>query len=190
MMEQNYKIKVMTQDELQPFFDKCHDIVFEDDHSYSKSDLFSENDKIKRAALTENMGKPFCLHLGAFDSNDNFVGWSWGFQENSTTYYMCNSGVLEDHRKKGIYNALLRKSINVLSDMGFQLIYSRHCATNNAVIIPKLKAGFVISKMELSDVFGVLVHLHYYTNKTRKKIMDYRSGQLRPDDEIKKVFKL
>jgi hypothetical protein len=73
--------------------------------------------------------------------------------------------------------------------LGFQLIYSRHCATNNQVIIPKLKRGFVISKMEIDDVFGVLVHLHFHVNETRRLIMDYRSGQKKPNDQIKGLFK-
>ena len=45
-------------------------------------------------------------------------------------------------------------------------------------------------KMELDDKFGVLIHLHYYMNSKRKKIMDYRSGQVKPDEEIKSLFKI
>jgi len=69
-------------------------------------------------------------------------------------------------------------------------VTSRHNATNNSVLIPKLKENFIISKMELDDIFGVLIHLHYYANTTRRKIMDYRSGQLKPDDQIKKLLKI
>tara|TARA_B100000886_G_scaffold202261_1_gene139668 strand:- start:197 stop:508 length:312 start_codon:yes stop_codon:yes gene_type:complete len=103
---------------------------------------------------------------------------------------MCNSGVLSNFRRKGIYSSLLETKIKVLSEMGFQLIYSRHNATNNNVLIPKLKAGFVISKMEISDTFGCLVHLHYFTNKTRQKLMDYRSGKTKPDQELKDLLRL
>jgi GNAT superfamily N-acetyltransferase len=103
---------------------------------------------------------------------------------------MCNSAVLPIFRRKGIYSALLKKCLQVTREEGFQLIYSKHSATNNAVIIPKLKEGFIISKMELDDKFGVLIHLHYYMNSTRKKIMHYRSGQIKPDEEIKSIFKL
>ncbi len=135
------------------------------------------------------MGNPYKLHLGVFDRENKFIGWSWGIQESGTTFYMVNSAVLSEHRRKGIYGALLKRCVEILSKKGFQLIYSRHCATNNAVIIPKLQAGFIISKMEMDDRFGVLVHLHFYTNELRRKIMDYRSGLVRPDNEIKKVFK-
>lgn len=189
-MDSSYVIKKLSSEEFSPLYEKYREQVFADDHSYNKWSILSENELDKKSILTQNMGAPFRLYLGVFDKSNNFVGWSWGFQENSTTYYMCNSGILESHRRKGIYQALLRHNIEILSEMGFQIIYSRHCATNNSVIIPKLKEGFIISKMELSDNFGVLIHLHYYTNKTRKKIMDYRAGQLKPDSEIKEVFKI
>ncbi len=111
-------------------------------------------------------------------------------QENATTFYMVNSAILKEHRGKGLYRLLVNQCIETLSSKGFQLIYSRHCATNNAVIIPKLKIGFVISKMEIDDRFGILIHLHFYTNSDRRKIMDYRSGQVRPDKTIRNLFKL
>jgi len=187
-MEPGYAIRELSSEEFSPLYEKYREEVFADDHSYNKWSLLCEDELDKKNILSKNMGTPFRLFLGVFDVSNNFVGWSWGFQENSTTYYMCNSGVLADHRRKGIYQSLLNYNIDILSEMGFQIIYSRHCVTNNFVIIPKLKSGFILSKMELSDNFGVLVHLHYYTNKTRKKIMDYRSGQLKPDEEIKKVF--
>ena len=130
------------------------------------------------------------MNLAVFDKKENFIGWSFGWQENPNTYYMCNSAVLPKYRRKGIYSALLDLNIEILKDKGFQLIYSRHNATNNNVIIPKLKKDFIISKMELSDTFGVLIHLHYYTNKTRRKIMDYRCGEKAPDGKLKKLFNM
>ena len=134
--------------------------------------------------------KPYCVYLGAFDREGKLAGWSWGFQENRTTYYMCNSAVLKKHRRKGIYSALLLKHLDLTIKKGFQIIYSRHCVTNNSIIIPKLKLGFIISSIELNDIFGVLVHLRYYTNHMRRKIMDYRSGQLKPNKDIKKIFQI
>ena len=70
--------------------------------------------------------------------------------------------MLPGHRRKGIYTALMHRVIETVVEKGFQKIYSRHSVTNNDVIVPKLKAGFVISSMEISDVFGVLVHLVYF----------------------------
>ena len=76
------------------------------------------------------------MHLGVYDKENNFAGWSFGWQENATTYYMCNSAVFKKYRRKGIYNALLKTTLSILCEKGFQLIYSRHNATNNNVIIP------------------------------------------------------
>ena len=69
--------------------------------------------------------------------------------------------------------------------LGFQIVFSRHTTTNNSIIIPKLKAGFIITALEVSDRFGTLVHLSYFFNEKRNRIMKFRSGDLKPDHEIK-----
>jgi hypothetical protein len=71
---------------------------------------------------------------------------------------------------------------------GFHIVYSRHAATHNQVLVPKLKAGFVITGVELSDVFGVLVHLSYFFNPIRRKVLDVRAGHARPDAEVKRYM--
>lgn len=186
----SFEVRVMEEDEFKALYNKHKVVVFEEDHSYDLWELLSESELDNFKSLGRDLGSPYKLYLGVFDDSDEFVGWSWGFQENSANFYMCNSAVLPAYRRRGVYSKLLSKCTETLREKGFQLIYSRHCATNNAVIIPKLKAGFIISKMEIDDKFGVMIHLHYYVNKTRKKIMDYRAGQLKPDSEIKRIFKL
>jgi predicted GNAT superfamily acetyltransferase len=189
-MKSNYTIKEVSEVEFKPLYEKHREQVFADDHSYMMRDILSDAELASADELRKACAGILKIRLAAFDESNNFIGWSWGFQENSTTFYMCNSGVVEGHRRKGVYHDLVNKMIDITSKKGFQLIYSRHCLTNNAVIIPKLKAGFTISKMEMSDNFGVMIHLHYYTNKTRRKIMDYRAGQIKPDKEINEIFKL
>ncbi|MAF77270.1 MAG: hypothetical protein CME63_09685 [Halobacteriovoraceae bacterium] len=186
----SFEVRVMEESEFKTLYNKYKSDVFYEDHSYALWDLLSDSELENIKSLGKDLGTPFKLYLGVFDDSNNFVGWSWGFQENNADFYMCNSAVLPPYRRKGVYSKLLSECVQTLEDKGFQLIYSRHCATNNAIIIPKLKAGFIISKMEIDDKFGVLIHLHYYVNKTRKKIMDYRAGQLKPDSEIKAIFKL
>lgn len=189
-MDKHYRIQEMTEQEFMPFFKAHASSVFADYHGYNPRDLLDNSELDSIESLGKLMGDPYKMHLGVFDSQKNFVGWSWGTQENRSTFYMVNSAVLNEHRRKGIYSALVDRCLDIVSKKGFQLIYSRHCATNNDVIIPKLKAGFVISKMEVDDRFGVLIHLHFYTNSVRRKIMDYRSGQLKPDEQLKNLFKL
>src|SRR4051812_27592214 len=67
--------------------------------------------------------------------------------------------------------ALMHEALRHAKAAGFQMVLSRHTTTNNSIIIPKLKAGFVITAMEVSDRFGTMVHLNYFFNKTRAKIM-------------------
>ncbi|RZF22272.1 MULTISPECIES: GNAT family N-acetyltransferase [Halobacteriovorax] len=183
-------IQILNSQDFNKYYYKYKNDVFEDDHSYVLWDILSETELSNVKRLQENLGEPFKLCLAAFDKEGNFLGWSWGYQESSTTFYMCNSAVLPQYRRQGIYGAILDKCLAILEAEGFQMVYSRHCATNNSVIIPKLKAGFLISKMELDDKFGVLIHLHHYFNEKRKKVMDYRAGQIRPDADIKKLFKI
>jgi GNAT superfamily N-acetyltransferase len=188
----SFKIVQMPKEEFIKHYNLHKDTVFEDDHSYFFMDLLTQEEKAKKDAIIKERGEinSFRLYLAAFDEEDNFAGWSWGYEENAFEYYMCNSAVLPEYRRKGIYSALLEKNLEILTERGYQKIYSRHCATNNDVIIPKLKAGFNITTMQLDDIFGVLVHLSYFPNKIRKKILDYRCGQLKPDAQIKEIFKM
>lgn len=121
---------------------------------------------------------------------NKFVGWSWGFQQTSTTFYMCNSAILSKHRRKGLYTILMNEVVKRASDKGFLSIYSRHIITNNDIIIAKLKAGFKITTFELSERFGTMVHLTYFPQKIRKDVLDFRSGFRRPDKKMKKLFKI
>lgn len=184
-------VKKMDREQFMEHYNTLKDTLFDSDHSYKLYELLSHEDKSKMESLRRERGAEniFRLFLAAFD-DDKFIGWSWGFEEDSHTYYMCNSAVLPQYRRKGIYSQLLSETMEILQQRGYQKIYSRHCATNNSVLIPKLKAGFVITNMQLDDIFGVLIHLSYFTNPIRRKILDYRSGQLRPDEEIKEIFQI
>ena len=156
----------------------------------SKSQLFdytatlSEQAISKISGLQANMGSPTRINLVIY-YRDTCIGWSWGFQESAWDFYMCNSAIAPAHRRKGLYTKLMQEMMRRAETMGFQVIYGRHVATNNAVIIPKLKAGFIITAMEVSDRFGTLVHLTYYTDPVRRKIQDYRVGFIEADDEIR-----
>lgn len=189
-MDKSYSIRELSEEEFKPLFDKHKFSMFADVHSYDMQHVLTDAEQQRIKELEENLGTPYKLYLGVFDINNQFIGWSWGKQESASTFYMVSSAILKIHRRKGLYSALIAHCIESLSKAGFQLIYSRHCATNNDVIIPKLKCGFIISKMEIDDKYGVLIHLHYYTNSDRRRIMDYRSGQETPDMKIKQVFGL
>lgn len=189
-MNGNFRINKLSKEDFRAYWNKYRTEVFEENHSYQFWDLISDNEKDEIHELRKPLESLIEIRLAIFNEKDEFVGWSWGFQESHTTFYVANSAILPEYRRKGLYTMLLNRMLDEAVELGFQLIYSRHSATNNQIIIPKLKRGFIISKMEIDDVFGVLVHLHYYVNKTRRLIMDYRSGQTKPNEKIKALFKL
>jgi len=190
-LENGYKIQRMENDKFFDVKSNLKEKVFKDDHSLFPGEYLTDLEKEQVANLRTGLYKDqFTIFLGLFDKEENFVGWSFGYQVDQMTYYMCNSAILNKHRRKGLYTSLMNTNLEILKNIGFQTIYSRHNATNNSVIIPKLKAGFIISSLEMDDVIGVMVTLKYFTNEKRRKIMDYRAGQLKPDDELKSLFKL
>ena len=79
--------------------------------------------------------------------------------------------------------------ITEATNHGFQEISSNHVATNNPIIIAKLKANFVITGITLSDLQGIIVTLSYYKNNLRKQALDYRVGAIKHSAEIEKIFK-
>ncbi|MBT3984159.1 MAG: GNAT family N-acetyltransferase [Bacteriovoracaceae bacterium] len=162
--------------------------IFEDESQiFSLRNALSEEELAKSNSLKSNLGEPIRINLGIY-RGDEFVGWSWGYQESNIRFYMCNSAILPKHRRKGLYSKLLKEMMTRIEDLGFQEIFSRHTPTNNPIIIAKLKAGFVITSMEISDIFGTLIHLSYYPNQLRKKMLEYRVGEIKPDSEIKKLL--
>jgi hypothetical protein len=188
-LDGGYTIRVMDYESFCKLFNPLREVVFDNIHSLFPKEYLSEQELDKCNNLHSSLYKDiYYLSLGLFDKDDNFVGWSVGSQQSAGIYYMGNSAVLEGHRRKGLYTAMLKASVEILKEKGFQIIFSRHNVTNNHVIIPKLKAGFIISSIEVDDVFGTLVHLRYYPNKTRRKVMDYRCGHEKPDEELKKLF--
>jgi GNAT superfamily N-acetyltransferase len=188
-LENGFYIKEMAAKEFFVLFGQHYDSIFGDDHTFFPEKYFSAHEEEGLAALRSRMGNLFMLHLGLFSPQDEFIGFSFGAQESEETFYMIASAVLPNSRKNGLYTALLKEVIRRCSEEGFQKIYGTHCATNNAVLVPKLKLGFIFSKIELSDMFGTIIHLQYYTNPLRRKVLDYRSGLKVPDSEIKSVMK-
>lgn len=187
-IDQDYLIKEMSQEDFSPLYQKNAKELFESNSQILRMhEIMSNQEKEKLQLLKENIGDLFSLRLGVFYQGE-FIGWHFGFQENAYQYYMANSAILEPHRRKGLYTKLLNVVIESVKKLGFHEIYSRHSNPNNAVIIPKLKSGFVISGMEVNDIFGSVVLLKYSLNDFRKKVFDYRTGHTLPDQEIKDHF--
>lgn len=188
-LPQGYSIQEMEMDPFWEAVEKKMEAVFSNDLMYQPQDFYSDSEREKLKSLSQNFKYPY-VHYAVIKHEENVVGWTWGYQDSRESFYMVNSAVLPEHRRRGLYSKLLQITLQKLVNKGFQRIWSRHNNTNNEVIIPKLKQGFQITGSELSDFFGSLIHLTYYANSTRKKVLNFRSGQSRPDLEIKKAFDL
>lgn len=191
-LPKGYSIREIPNEEFGKLWEKPGKRIFNDDSimldrtlAYSKK----ERNQFQELRKLFNSSQHIRINLGLF-YRSKFVGWSWGFQETATVFYMCNSAILEDHRRKGLYTCLMREMLKRALKYGFQRIYSRHMITNNDILIPKLKQGFVITNFELSEAFGTMVHLSYYPSRIGYEILNFRSGHKRPSKKIKKIFKL
>ncbi len=185
-----FEFKCVSQPEFDSIFEQHGRKIFDEEGIvFRLPDVLSEDERKKNKALSERMGVPLKLFLVAY-RDGKLAGWSFGFQESGGNFYMCNSAVLPEFRRVGLYTALMNWVMDWAIEQGFQTIYSRHHADNNAVLIPKLKRGFLLTKFELSDAFGLVVHLTYYVKPLRRKIVEYRTGHQRPDEEVKKALKL
>lgn len=111
------------------------------------------------------------------------VGWQYSRQWDSRTAYMVNTALLPGHRGQGLYSRLLPVILSALRSEGYDLVRSHHHATNNAVIIPKLRAGFCIQGLQV-DEHGVMAVLNYSFDPVYEAYMHVRSGLTRPAGEV------
>lgn len=127
------------------------------------------------------------IRIGIYFKNQ-LVGFTFAFQSEGSNLHMAMSCVHPEHQRKGLYSELLRAVLEFSRQNGFQTVDSHHRATNNPVIIAKLRKGFVINGLTLSDIMGCLVELTYFHNAERRKLMDARSGLHRPQGQLRDLF--
>jgi GNAT superfamily N-acetyltransferase len=183
------EMRSISREEFQPLFDRYRPLVFANKPSVNTRLIYSDAEKASSEELNSLMGSPVSLNLGVFHG-DTFIGWHCGDQRSREEFYMQNTGIFPEYQGRGIYTAMLKHIPEALAKIGFQVISSKHNATNNRVIIPKLKAGFIISGLEISDRFGTLVRLEYFTNPKRRALMDFRSGQANPSADLRALMGL
>ena len=58
-------------------------------------------------------------------------------------------------------------------------VNSRHAASNTAVLIAKMRLGFLVSGFEYSEVYGPLVQLSHLVGEARRRLYQARSASLR-----------
>lgn len=153
------------------------------------SDVLSDAEQEHIRRLDGNMGSLFRLEFYVTKAGEP-IGWTRGAQKDRETYSMSNTGIFPDYRCRGVYSALLSAVLDLTRREGFQKVISRHSVVNNAILVPKLKAGFRITGFEVNDVFGILVNLTYFFNERRSNALLYRAGYVLPDAHLAQLLGL
>lgn len=156
----------------EPEFSSLQRLVFADIQHFStelESVLHSE-----RAGASLPTPAAFPVYrLGAYEGKD-LVGWTFGWLERNSVFYMANSGVLPTHRRRGIYTSLLHSVREHALTQGAWRICSHHSVVNNPVIIAKLRAGFNVSGLSQSAQMGTLVELTLHLSNKRENMFRQR----------------
>lgn len=171
----NIEYRFTTREEFNPIIEQWRQVAFADNHDIELEKFYTEEAMYKRKALGEMVKLGYRLYLLAY-VDGKLAGWSWGYQKSSTEFYMCNSAVLPEFRRKGIYKHMLETVLEKASQDGFQEITSKHHACNNEVLLPKMRKGFMISGFEINPRFGTLVTLVYFPNKQVEHVYQQRIG--------------
>lgn len=164
-----------TREEFIELSEQWRSVAFAENNDVNIEEYQSEEEKNKRKDLAETVKLGYRIYLLAY-VDGKFAGWAWGYQKSSTEYYMCNSAVLPEFRRLGLYKKMLEMTLEKAAADGFQEITSKHHACNNEVILPKLRKGFMISGFEINPRFGTLVTLVYFPNKKIEHIYQQRIG--------------
>lgn len=183
-----YVVKSISKDAYDEFRAQHEPSIFPNRFDVNVSDALTETERLAAAELDKNLGTPFDLRLGFYDGK-KMIGWHYGKQVDAETFRMVTSGILPEYQCKGIYSRSLAPILEEVRRAGFQTVLSRHYATDNGVIVPKLKFGFLVSGFELTDQFGLLLRLSYYFNETRRKILHMRSGLQQPDENVTSLIR-
>lgn len=155
-------------------------LVDESFADYDESDLLLEVNEEEAAARSGEAAKPpaEAVRIGAF-RDGRLVGWTYAIPQGASLLYMVNSGVAAGERRSGIYSELVRQVIREAQARGYAYIGSRNAAHNNAVIVAKLKLGFMVSGFEYSEVYGPLVRLTYIVGEKRRLLYRSRANSIR-----------
>ncbi|MNJ92615.1 hypothetical protein D3C87_102890 [compost metagenome] len=163
---QIFIIKEVSSQEFNLVLDRHFNEVFKnrvDSNSSWSIDDSAKNKINKRKKHDQRYQLRLLIYL-----NEEVVGWHFGYASDAETYYMQNSAILDKYRNRGAYSQLLSAVLEKLHQDGFQVVSSTHHPNNTAVLIPKLKKGFIVSGVNFHERFRFLIELKYFFNKDRR----------------------
>jgi ribosomal protein S18 acetylase RimI-like enzyme len=136
----------------------------------------SEDEQRQLESLRSALPTPRMLRIGAYDDG-SLVGWCVGRFHKEGTFTMDNSAVLPGYRRRGLYTGMAGAMISAVQRSGAQTIHSLHRADNNPILIAKLKLGFVITGVQFSEEFGLLIRTVLHTSAARRELFTRRIGE-------------
>lgn len=150
-------------------------------------ELLGEERLARHEARRREFGSRFSLRIGVWHAG-RLVAWTFGWQDSPTRFYQANSGCMPAHRRKGLYRALLIRLLQRCEAEGFEEVWSKHIATNNPILLAKLRVGFLLTGTELSPSFGSLVTTSCPLIPERREALLVRTGLKRPGPELAKYL--
>lgn len=188
-----FTIRAATKGEVEAFLKRASESVFP-----LQDGSLHFTMKGKRRTQTLSFRKRYeVVHHEWFlflDSKGKPVGWHLGEADDWATFYMRNTGILPPYQGKGIYDAFLSSFVNYLGELGYERVSSQHQATNRRVLIMKLKRGFDIAGLELTENWGPLVKLVRLIAPDRRLSfyrqygeMEHYRATLPPDDSPQRM---
>ena len=117
-------------------------------------------------------------HSFAAWSGTRLIGGSVAIEARPGVLFMQTSAVHPDFRRQGVYTAMVRHIVDWSREQGFYELTSKHHATNNPVLIAKLRLGFTIVGMELVPEWGPLVMLALPLDPGRADLYRFRAGAI------------
>lgn len=170
----------------QDYLDACarlEDQIFGEYFGFNLNKALDDAARSRLEALKANVAVGYQLCLGIFTASGELVGWQYSYQERGGDILMKDTGLLPAHQRKGTYTRLLPILLDIFRAKGFTTAISYHRTTNNGVIVPKLKAGFLINGV-VTDEYGMAVQLVYPFNPHHRESLQVRSGERRPRGAI------
>lgn len=152
----------------EPAFTQLVNLVFDDAQRIAVMQRLCPQSPPAAAALPLHR-----VRVGAF-AGDDLVGWSHGWREPGGQLYVASSAVLPPYRRQGVYTRLLAAIEEQALALGCHRVVSHQRADNSAVLIAKLKAGYIICGMEFSGEMGLLAKLARDLDPARRALFTAR----------------
>ncbi|MBU3679588.1 MAG: GNAT family N-acetyltransferase [Candidatus Kapabacteria bacterium] len=177
-LENGYTLRDMTAEEFHAAYVAKHAEYFKTSLIVDVTSHLSDEERQLAQVRSEAFPKAWRMQW-ALEHDGVLIGWTFGYQVDHETLYMCNTAIDAAHRGKGLYTRILAHVLEHAQALGFQLVTSKHYASNNAVLVPKLKSGFIITSLALDDKYGLMVHLTKYMDPEREANAIRRIGETR-----------